>query len=137
MPRMARRGAAAGAALGLAACDLSGIGGVGQITGGTLVAIEVGGDSVVAVGDTIRVGATGRIDGIAGIFGYDRLLDATWRSSDPTVASVAVRLPPAGDSTTSTRAVVRGLRAGTVQVRAAARGKSGERTVTVIDPAPR
>lgn len=79
--------------LALTGCDFSGIGGLGEVTsaiGPTLSSISVSGDSVVAVGDTVRLSAVGGLSGgIAFLYGGDRLLDATWTSSDRTIADFA------------------------------------------------
>lgn len=104
---------------------------------GRLLSISVSGPSVVQVGDTIRLSTWGKVDGLIGIFTYDRVLDARWTVSDPSIASIApVQLPP-GDTTSTSAVIVRGLRTGSVQVSAAARGVTGSATVNVGSaPAP-
>ena len=135
------RGAVTAIALAssLAGCDFSGIGGLGDVTsaiGPTLVSVTVTGDTVVAAGDTVRLSAVGGVGGGLGfLFAGDRLLDATWSSTDPSIATVDVRRPPAGDSISTIQAIVRGRRVGTTQLRAEARGKRGELTVRVVPAA--
>lgn len=104
---------------------------------GRLLSIRVSGPGVVQVGDTIRLSTWGKVDGIIGIFTYDRVLDARWTVSDPTIASLApVKLLPS-DTTSGSAVIVRGLRTGSVQVTAAARGVSGSAAVNVVNaPAP-
>lgn len=129
----AARGTASLAIVALAAC---GAGGVGDIVGvlgvGPLVSITVSGDTVVAVGDTVRLSTWGKRDGVLGMFVYDRVLDATWRVSDPTVASIVTVLPPPGDSTSTSAAIVTGRRQGSVQISAAARGVQAVTNVHVV-----
>lgn len=119
-------------ALSLGACK-------GDITSpfnfGQLVSIGISGDSVVTVGDTIRLSTRGKIDGIIGILASDRVLDAVWSVSNPTIVSVTPVHPPPGDSTSTASLLVRGVRAGSVQVTATARKVSGTTTVRVV-PAP-
>ncbi len=117
-------------ALVLTACaDLTGL----DFVGGHLTSISVEHGAVVEVGDTVRLSATGSVDGIIGIFSYDRLLDASWAISDPTIAQLQpLPLPPPQDSSTPTRTLVRGRRPGTVTVTATARGLSGGAPVRVI-----
>jgi hypothetical protein len=133
------------ATLALGGCiDFSGLDELSAALGPTLEGISVwavrsdgGPDSnVVAVGDTLRVAAAGKVGGVVGLFTYDRLLDAAWSTSHPSVATVEPRLPPAGDSTTTAQAVVRGLRPGVLRVRAAARGKLGELQLRVVQRTP-
>jgi hypothetical protein len=113
----------------LTACvDLTGL----DIAGGHLTSISVDG-GIVEVGDTVRLSATGSVDGIIGIFSYDRLLDARWAISDPKIAQLQpLPLPPQQDSSTPTQTLVRGLRPGTVTVTASARGLSGNAPFRVI-----
>lgn len=133
------RGAfAVGAALALSGClDMSGLSGLDDLTdalGGTgeLVEIAVSGPTTVAVGDTVRLAAWGTPTGIIGMLMYDRLLDAEWSTSAAEVATVEVRLPPPGDSTTTTEALVRGVQPGGARITARARGKSASLTVRVV-----
>jgi hypothetical protein len=114
----------------LTACvDLTGL----DIAGGHLTSISVEHGAIVEVGDTVRLSATGSVDGIIGIFSYDRLLDASWAISDPKIAQLQpLPLPPHQDSSTPTQTLVRGLRPGTVTVTASARGLSGKAPLRVI-----
>jgi hypothetical protein len=119
-------------ALVLTACaDLTGL----DFVGGHLTSISVEHGAIVEVGDTVRLSATGSVDGIIGLLSYDRLLDASWAISDPTIAQLQLLPPPPPppeDSSTPTRTLVRGRRPGTVIVTATARGLSGEAPVRVI-----
>ena len=117
-------------ALALTACaDLTGL----DFVGGHLTSISVDHGAIVEVGDTVRLSATGSVDGLIGLFSYDRLLDASWAISDPTIAQLQpLPPPPPEDSSTPTRTLVRGRRPGTVTVTATARGLSGEAPVRVI-----
>lgn len=104
-----------------------------DIAGGHLTGISVDHGAIVEVGDTVRLSAWGSVDGILGLFSYDRLLDATWAISDPTIAQLQLLPPPPlQDSSTPTRTLVRGRRPGTVTVTATARGLSGGAPVRVI-----
>lgn len=102
---------------------------------GRLISIAISGDSVVKVGDTIRLSTWGKVGGIIGIFSYDRVLDATWSVSDPTIASLASVKPLPGDTTSGSTVVLRGLRAGRVQVSATARRVTGQTSVSVLQVA--
>jgi hypothetical protein len=103
-----------------------------DIAGGHLTSISVDA-AIVEVGDTVRLSATGRVDGIIGILFYDRLLDARWAISDPKIAQLLpLPLPPPQDSSTPTQTLVRGLLPGAVTVTASARGLSGNAPVRVI-----
>jgi hypothetical protein len=114
----------------LTACvDLTGL----DIAGGHLTSISVEHGAIVEVGDTVRLSATGSVDGIIGILFYDRLLDANWAISDPKIGQLLpLPLPPQQDSSTPTQTLVRGLRPGTVTVTASARGLSGAALLRVI-----
>jgi hypothetical protein len=114
----------------LTACvDLTGL----DIAGGHLTGISVDHGAIVEVGDTVRLSATGSVDGIIGILFYDRLLDAIWTISDPTIAQLQpLPLPPPQDSSTPTQTLVRGQQPGTVTVTASARGLSGKAPLRVI-----
>lgn len=101
--------------------------------GGELI-ITVSAGPAVEVGDTLQVSATGRPSGVLGLLVYDRLLDAHWTVSDPTVATLTPLQPPPNDSITPAQALLRGLKAGTVRVTAAARGARGETSVRVVPP---
>lgn len=113
----------------LGACDL----GLGQLTGlsaGPLLSISVGGDSAVAVGDTIRLNATGGVGGLIGLLAYDPLRDAEWSSSDPSIATVARPAPSPGD-TLASHILVEGIRPGRVVIEASTRGVTGSKVVIV------
>ncbi len=117
------------AALSLIACGNS----TGPIIdSGRLVSIGIYGDSSVQIGDTVRLKALGNVSGLIGIFTYDRLLDAVWTVSDPRVVSIVTVKPVAGDTTASSAVILTGLRQGTVQVTATARGVQGSATVRVL-----
>ena len=78
-------------ALALTACaDLTGL----DFVGGHLTSISVDHGAIVEVGDTVRLSATGSVDGLIGLFSYDRLLDASWAISDPTIAQLQLLPPP-------------------------------------------
>jgi len=115
----------------LAACvDVTGV--QDMLGGGRLLSIGVAG-GVVEVGDTVRLTATGKPSGIIGMFTYDRLLDARWSVSDPSIAQIQPLPPPLPDDSVSpTRTLVRGLRLGSTSVIAAARGVKGQAMVRVI-----
>jgi hypothetical protein len=136
---LSRFGPACGLAVASATCACVDLTGVGDF-GGRLVGIEVwAGTSsvaVVQVGDTTRLSVLGRVGGLLGLFSYDRVLDATWRSSDPGIARVE-KLPPVppADSTTPAQVLVRGVAPGTARVTAAARGIVGSIEVRVVAPA--
>jgi hypothetical protein len=117
-------------ALVLTACvDVTGL----DIAGGHLISISVHEGTVVEIGDTVRLTATGSVDGLLGIFSYDPLLDAVWAVSDPTIARVEpLPPPPPEDSFPRARTLIRGRRLGSVQVTASARGVTGDATVRVI-----
>lgn len=117
-------------ALVLTACvDVTGL----DIAGGHLISISVHEGTVVEIGDTVRLTATGSVDGLLGIFSYDPLLDAVWAVSDPTIARVEpLPPPPPEDSFPQARTLIRGRRLGSVQVTASARGVTGDATVRVI-----
>lgn len=96
------------------------------------MSIAVRGDPVVEVGDTLRKHATGQVSGVLGIFTYDRVLDAQWSVSDPSVAQLTPVVPPPSDSTSTASAILRGLRPGTVRITARARGVEGHGSLRVI-----
>jgi hypothetical protein len=109
--------------------DLTGLGDVG----GRLVGIDVApSNAMVVVGDTVRV-VTGYVDGLYALFAYDRLLDAVWTVSDPSVAWVeSSPIAVEGDTITKASARIHGVNIGTVRVTVTARGVSGDATVHVI-----
>ena len=98
---------------------------------GRLTRIEVSGDTLVAVGDTIRLSARGTVGGIIGMLSYDRVLDAAWTVSDAATASYTPVVLTPSDSTSGSTIRLTGLRAGDVQVSASARGVRGAVTVHV------
>lgn len=131
--RRAAHGTAFVPIVALAACGAGGVGDIAGVLGvGPLVSITVSGDTVVAVGDTVRLSTWGKRDGVLGMFVYDRVLDAAWSVSDPNVASIVTVLPPPGDSTSTSAVIVTGRRQGNVQVTATARGVQGAREVVVV-----
>lgn len=131
-----RTSAICAASIGIMAIAACGAGGAGDIAGvlgvGQLSSIRISGDSVVAVGDTIRLSARGTRAGVLGMFVYDRVLDASWSVSDPNVATIVTVLPPASDSTSGSAVIVTGRRQGIVQVVASARGVQASRSVRVV-----
>lgn len=113
----------------IACADLTGL----DFVGGRLLSISVYKSGIVEVGDTVRLTATGAVDGLIGIFAYDRLLDARWAVSDPTIAQLQLLPPPPPeDSTTTAQTLVRGLKPGNAHVTATARGITGDATVRII-----
>lgn len=101
---------------------------------GRLESIRISGDTMVAVGDTIRLSTWGNVGGVLGFLLYDRVLDAVWSASDPKIASIVPVKPIAGDTISGSAVILTGLRPGSVQVTAAARGVTGKTTVRVISP---
>jgi hypothetical protein len=118
------------ALLSLSACKISTDIGIG----GALNEITLSGPSFVAVGDTVRLSTWGRVSGIIGILAYDRVLDASWTVSDPSIATLVPTLPPKNDTTTTASAIVRGLGPGSVEITVSARGISGKTTMRVVQP---
>ena len=113
----------------LAACtDFTGL----DFARSDLVSIGITEGSVVEVGDTVRVKAGGGVSGIIGMFSYDLLPDARWSVSDPSIAQLQTPPPPSIDTLLQAQILVRGIRPGSTQVKATARGVSGEATVRVI-----
>lgn len=100
-------------------------------TEGQLTSIEVLGPSSVQVGDTIRLTALGHVAGVVGILGLDRLPDATWNASDPSVVRLTPVPVPASD-TAYAEAVVGGVTTGVAQITVSARGVSGSHAVRVV-----
>lgn len=98
---------------------------------GQLTSIAISGDTVVQVGDTIRLSARGTVAGVIGIFGFDRVPDAVWSISDHTIASIAPVKQIAGDTTSGSAIILTGLQQGRVQVAAAARGVKGSIVVRI------
>lgn len=103
---------------------------------GRLTSIEVGGPtSTVAVGDTIRLTAIGRVSGVIGAIAVDRLMDAVWTVSDASLAQLSPIPAVPNNDTSYAQALVRGVAAGTVRVTVSARGRSGA-VLLRVTPAP-
>lgn len=113
----------------LGGCDL-GLTALSGLFAGPLQSIWIGGDSAVAVGDTITLRATGQVGGLIGILAYDPLGDATWSSSDQSVATVTRPAPTPAD-TLASHSLVRGVRPGRVLIEASARGVTGSKIIVV------
>lgn len=129
--RLFRCVAPATLAVAVTACDS--LTGIQEMFDHRLVGIAVDQGSVVAVGDTTRLTAAGDVEGLLGMFMYDPVLDTRWSLSDPTIAQLQpLPPPPPEDSFPRTRTLIRGLRPGSTQVTATARGVSGQATVRVI-----
>lgn len=118
--------------LGVCGCDLTEL---TDVFSTHLTAITISGDTLVAVGDTVRLRAAGSLDGLVGLLSYDPLRDARWSSSDRTIAVVQAA-PPSPDDTLYSMIIVRGVRPGPVVIRAKARGRTGEHVVFVHRPLP-
>jgi hypothetical protein len=111
--------------------------GLQLIFGEYLIGISVTQGAVVAVGDTIRMEATGQVSGAALILGgYDALPDAVWSISDPLVARLEAVQPAAVDSFPRARIRVRGLRVGQAVVSVSARGLTGTSDLRVVPAEP-
>ena len=102
-----------------------------DIAGGGLTGVGVDGDSVVAVGDTIRLWASGSVGGLVGMFSYDPLDDAVWATGRRVIATVT-RRESGPDEVRLARAVVRGMHAGTTTIYVSARGFTATRRVRVV-----
>ena len=113
----------------LGACNFD-LTGLSNLFASHLVSISVGGDSAVVVGDTVRLNATGYLDGLIGLLAYDPLRDATWSSSDRSIATVERPTPSPAD-TLASPILVRGVRPGRVVIEASARGVTGSKVVVV------
>ena len=109
----------------LSACDLEALD-----FGGHLVSVGVTGATAVTVGDTIRLQATGQVDGLIGILAYDPLRDAEWSSADNRIATLT-RPPASPEDTAASSAIIRGVSPGRVLITASARGISGARVILV------
>lgn len=107
-----------------------------DIAGGALESISISGDTLLDVGDTLRLMATGNVSGVLGMFSYDPLADARWSTSNVGVASVAPRHETSPDSLAAARAMVRGVRAGTARIIVSARGVSASWPVHVRGTSP-
>ena len=135
-PRSATHAARVGALMlattFLAGCNL----GVLDLAGGNLQKVSLSGPSVVQVGDTIRLTASGSVDGLLGLMFLDRLLDARFTVSDPTVASISPFIPPKGDTTSFASVLVQGRKVGRVNVTVTDGSKSDTHPVDVVAPTP-
>jgi hypothetical protein len=98
--------------------------------GGHLVSIDITGDTIVDVGDTIRLTGTGRLDGLIGLLAYDPLRDARWSSSSPGIA-ILTSPPATAADTLASSILVRGIRPGRVAIEASARGITGTHVVFI------
>ena len=93
-----------------------------------LVFISLDGDTTVAVGDTIRLIATGTRDLFAST--PDPLWDAEWTSTDSRIATLSV--PPRDPADTLAAPIlVKGVGRGRVQILVYARGVSATHIVDV------
>jgi hypothetical protein len=101
-----------------------------DIAGGHLERISISGDTIVSVGDTIRLSATGAVDGLIGLLSYDPLRDARWSSSSSATAPV-MPTPANASDTLASYILVRGVRPGRVTIEATARGITGTHIVVV------
>lgn len=102
-----------------------------DIAGGQLESIDVSGDTLLVVGDSTRLSATGSVSGLLGMLSYDPLNDARWSVSDPSLATIRALPPIPNDSFPAARAMMHGVRAGSVTVTVSARGIRGTRTIRV------
>lgn len=98
---------------------------------GRLTQIQVSGPPTVRVGDTVRFTAIGNVSGVLGIFELDRLTDAAWSVSDPSLAQVTPIPITPNDTTSYAQALVRGVSVGTVQVIVNARGVSSSHPLAI------
>ena len=135
MPRRRLHGLVVLSLVCLCGCDLSGLTGLADLFGGHLTGIGISGDTLVAVGDTVRLSAAGSLDGLYGLLSYDPVHDARWSSSDRKVAVVEPAPPSPNDSLYS-MIIVRGVRPGPVIIRATARGQTGMHVMFVHRPVP-
>ena len=123
--------------LAATACKAFDLSGLSEIYSSNLTAIGVTG-GVVEVGDTIRLGDTGSVSGLMGIFSYAPILDAEWSVSDPLVAKlITLPPPPPEDSFPQARILVQGVKPGTVSVSAQSHGIRGSADVRVVLPIAR
>lgn len=106
-----------------------------DIAGGHLTAIGISGDSIVSVGDTIRLQASGSIDGLLGMFSYDPLDDAKWSTENATIATVTPRATQPGEQPYA-RAMISGVAQGTTFIKVSARGISARWPIHVVAKAP-
>ena len=106
-----------------------------DIAGGRLQAIGISGDTVVAVGDSTRLTATGSVSGLVGILSYDPLADARWSTSNPGLVTVMPIPPTANDTFPAARVLIRGMSEGTATISVSARGISAQWLMHVVAPA--
>jgi hypothetical protein len=93
-----------------------------------LAYIEVEGDTVVTVGDTIRLTARGTLDLIVST--PDPLWDASWSSTDRRIASV-ILMPRVHSDSLASPVLVKGVQPGRVAIAVSARGVSATHVVSV------
>ena len=117
------------------ACNMEPLGSSLDIADGGLTGIGISGDSILAVGDTIRVQASGSVEGLLGMLSYDPLDDAKWSTANAAVATITPRQSLA-DETPLARAMVRGVASGTTYVTVSARGFSAKLPIRVVAAAP-
>lgn len=120
----------------LATAILGGCNFTGLDFGGGLEKISLDGPSVVQVGDTIRLTASGSVSGLLGLLFLDRVLDARFKVSDPTVATIQAFIPPKTDTTSFASVLVRGRKVGRVDVTVSARSRSDTHIVDVTATSP-
>jgi len=116
------------------ACHFDPFGPSLDLAGGHLTGIGISGDSVVAVGDSIRLHASGSVDGLLGMFSYDPLADAKWSTANASIATVAPR-PSLEDSVALARASVRGIATGSTYITVSARGFRATHSIRVVQAA--
>jgi len=114
----------------LCGCDFSSLTALSDSFGGHLISVSISGDTLVAVGDTVRLRAAGSLDGLIGILSYDPVHDARWSSSYTKIA-VGQPAPRSPDDTLFSMIIVRGVRPGRVTIQATARGYTGEHVLVV------
>jgi hypothetical protein len=126
------------ATLAATACKALDFSGLDEVFSSNLTAIGVTSGGVVEVGDTIRLGATGSVSGLIGIFSYAPVLDAEWSVSDPLIAKlITLPPPPPEDSFPHAQILVQGVKPGTVAVSAQSHGIRGSADVRVVSPIDR
>lgn len=113
----------------MAGCNLDFTGVAGGPTG--LDKISLTGPSMVQVGDTIRLTASGSVTGLVGFLLIDPIRDGSFTVSDVTIAAIVPFNPPPGDTTSFASVRVEGLKSGRVQVTVSARGKSDTHSIDV------
>ena len=106
-----------------------------DIGGGGVVAIQIRGDTVVSVGDTVRLLAAGDVDGVIGMFFYDPLPDVRWSISDASMATLTPG-PPTPEEIPASYATVKGLREGIVTITVTARDLRAQHAIRIRAEAP-